>query len=260
MRQKWEMLIVGIFCLMLLIIPLPAQQAQDVLLQWNASTCPACEYNVWRAETQGGPYTKINSSPVSGTNYTDNTVAIGHTYYYVTSTFFPGGQGATLNVSATSGVVNKVTINSPGFGYTNLPGKCPSCGLVFQQRQNGPFTPGFTGGGEFPLDDGPGGGSGGSVFCTNADTNNIVFDGIQQCAVTNGGTGYSPAFTQAIPSDQFDTGVARPWNAASCPARFDASTCANPLNVGGYSPEAQATIGTATLTNPHAPVTSGVWK
>lgn len=244
MRQKWEMLIIGIFSLLLLIIPLPAQQPQDVLLSWSVSNCPACQYNVWRAETQGGPYAKINSSPVSGTNFTDNAVAIGHTYYYVASTFFPGGQGATLNASSTNGVVTKVTINSPGFGYTNHPGTCPDCGLVFQQRQNGPFSTGFTGGGIFPLDDGPGGGSGGDVFCTNAN-DNTVFDSIQQCTIQNGGSGYAPSFTQAIPSDQYDTGVAYP------------SSSGTPH---GFSNEFKAVVGAATLTNPHAPVTSGVWK
>jgi hypothetical protein len=62
----------------------PAQH--NVLLSWTASSSPDIDgYNVYRGETSGGPYAKLNSSLNSGTNYTDSTVANGTTYYYVTT-------------------------------------------------------------------------------------------------------------------------------------------------------------------------------
>jgi fibronectin type 3 domain-containing protein len=40
-------------------------------------------YNVFRGTQSGGPYQAINSSLVPATDYTDNSVAAGATYYYV---------------------------------------------------------------------------------------------------------------------------------------------------------------------------------
>jgi len=54
-----------------------------VSLSWNASTSNVIGYNVYRGTTNGGPYSKINSVLVAGTQYTDTTVANTTTYYYV---------------------------------------------------------------------------------------------------------------------------------------------------------------------------------
>ena len=56
----------------------------SVSLTWTASTSPnVTGYNVYRAATSVGPYTKLTSLPVAVTNYTDNAVLSGQTYYYV---------------------------------------------------------------------------------------------------------------------------------------------------------------------------------
>jgi fibronectin type 3 domain-containing protein len=53
-------------------------------LSWDASASSGIlGYNIYRATGSGGPYTKLNSSVVSATNYTDNAVQSGQTYYYV---------------------------------------------------------------------------------------------------------------------------------------------------------------------------------
>ncbi len=57
--------------------------AHSATLSWTASTSTVAGYNVYRGTTSGGPYTKLNSSLVAGTTYTDNTVAAGQTHYYV---------------------------------------------------------------------------------------------------------------------------------------------------------------------------------
>lgn len=54
-------------------------------LAWRASASFVAGYNVYRGSRPGGPYTRLNSSLVMGTTYTDATVQGGLTYYYVTT-------------------------------------------------------------------------------------------------------------------------------------------------------------------------------
>jgi hypothetical protein len=55
-----------------------------VVLKWRASSSQVAGYNVYRSTAPAGNYVRINSSPVLGTTFTDNTVESGLTYYYVT--------------------------------------------------------------------------------------------------------------------------------------------------------------------------------
>jgi hypothetical protein len=58
----------------------------SVALAWTASTSTnVTGYNVYRGTQSGGPYTKINPSPVAATGYTDTAAQAGATYYYVTT-------------------------------------------------------------------------------------------------------------------------------------------------------------------------------
>jgi hypothetical protein len=60
------------------------QQAATVALGWTASTSSVIGYNVYRGTTTGGPYSsKLTSSPVASTQFTDTGVQSGQTYYYV---------------------------------------------------------------------------------------------------------------------------------------------------------------------------------
>lgn len=63
----------------------------SVTLNWNASTSAVVGYNIYRATQSGGPYTKVNSSLVRATNYTDTTVQAGCTYFYAVTA--SDGQG-----------------------------------------------------------------------------------------------------------------------------------------------------------------------
>jgi len=61
-----------------------ASVVRYVDLKWTASTSTGVSgYNVYRSTTSGGPYSKINSSLVTGTAYTNAGVSPGETYYYV---------------------------------------------------------------------------------------------------------------------------------------------------------------------------------
>lgn len=59
-----------------------AATAHSVSLSWTAAN-GAVGYNLYRAVIAGGPYVKINSDVDGDTQYSDNTVASGQTYYYV---------------------------------------------------------------------------------------------------------------------------------------------------------------------------------
>ena len=61
-----------------------SQSGRGVTINWVASTSSGVVgYNVYRGTTSGGPYTKVNSTPISGTTYIDDNVRAGQTYYYV---------------------------------------------------------------------------------------------------------------------------------------------------------------------------------
>ncbi len=60
------------------------QDSHSVTLRWDPSTSSGIVgYYVYRGTEAGGPYSKVNSSAIAGTQYTDSSVQAGHTYYYV---------------------------------------------------------------------------------------------------------------------------------------------------------------------------------
>ena len=66
-------------------VSLSGAGTHDVILSWTASTTAGVVgYNVYRGTTSGGESaTPLNSSPINGTTYSDETVQAGQTYYYV---------------------------------------------------------------------------------------------------------------------------------------------------------------------------------
>jgi hypothetical protein len=61
-------------------------QSHSVELSWNASTSQdVIGYNIYRSNTSGGPYNKINPVLDASTVYSDTSVSDGSTYYYVTT-------------------------------------------------------------------------------------------------------------------------------------------------------------------------------
>jgi fibronectin type 3 domain-containing protein len=70
----------------------------QVALSWSSSS-GATGYNVKRATTSGGPYTKIGAPTL--TSYTDSSVTNGVTYFYVVSALDSAGESAnSSSVSA----------------------------------------------------------------------------------------------------------------------------------------------------------------
>jgi fibronectin type 3 domain-containing protein len=74
----------------------------NVDLSWQASTSIVAGYNVYRGTESGGPYTKLNSSLISGTTYIDMTVQIGQTYYYVATAVDSNNNESTYSTQASA--------------------------------------------------------------------------------------------------------------------------------------------------------------
>ena len=78
----------------------------EVSLYWDDNTEPDLEgYNVYRSETQGTGYSKINTAIVTVSEYTDSDVQNGTTYYYVVTALdeVPNESGYSNEASATPG-------------------------------------------------------------------------------------------------------------------------------------------------------------
>jgi hypothetical protein len=70
----------------------------SVALSWTASPTSGVAYDIFRANTSGGfGTTPLNSSPITGTSYTDTTVASGQTYFYVATAVDSQGSSADSN-------------------------------------------------------------------------------------------------------------------------------------------------------------------
>jgi hypothetical protein len=78
----------------------------------------ATNYNVKRSTTSGGPYTNITST--SATNYTDNTVLVAPTYYYVVSAVDQFGESTNSTQASGMIVPRHPLISTPIFQGANL--------------------------------------------------------------------------------------------------------------------------------------------
>jgi len=77
-----------------------AQVSHSVDLSWIPGAGTAVGYNVYRGKVSGGPYLQINTVLDASTNYTDNTVASGTTYYYVSTEVNAAGQESAYSNAA----------------------------------------------------------------------------------------------------------------------------------------------------------------
>jgi archaellum component FlaF (FlaF/FlaG flagellin family) len=80
----------------------------NMVLAWNASpTTGVTGYNVYRGTTAGGESsTPLNSTPVSGTTYKDESVTAGATYYYVVRAIAADGVTESADSNEASATVS----------------------------------------------------------------------------------------------------------------------------------------------------------
>lgn len=95
-------------------VPIPAQPAgltgtpttTNTLLGWTANTEPdLAGYNVYRSESPTGTFTKLNTSLLLSTSFTDSTAPRGTSYYHVTAQNSAGPESIPAEVSVTRRIV-----------------------------------------------------------------------------------------------------------------------------------------------------------
>ena len=100
-----------------------------ISLDWSDnSEGDLASYNIYRSSTSGSGYIKQNNSPVTGSNYTDNLVLIGQTYYYiVTAVDVSWNESGYSNQSSAAAIANTIPPAAPtglaaasGNGYISL--------------------------------------------------------------------------------------------------------------------------------------------
>ena len=80
--------------------------SHSVALSWNGTGSQTAGFNVYRSTVSSGPYSKVNGTLVRPTNYSDQTVVSGTTYFYAVT--------AVDTIGAESGYSNKATAAVPG--------------------------------------------------------------------------------------------------------------------------------------------------
>jgi hypothetical protein len=81
----------------------PAPVSHSVTLSWMASASPnVIGYNVYRSTTSGGPYAKLNGSPVGARAYLDSNVASGQSYFYVATAVDSSNNESVYSTQATA--------------------------------------------------------------------------------------------------------------------------------------------------------------
>lgn len=79
----------------------PARSQYVVKITWTASigaaSNPSLTYNVYRAATCPGHFTRVNTVPVTGTSYVDTNAATGAAYCYQVTAVLSGVESAPSN-------------------------------------------------------------------------------------------------------------------------------------------------------------------
>jgi hypothetical protein len=76
----------------------------SVGLTWSPSTSTVVGYNTYFSMQSGGPYTKMTSTPVAATSFTDTAVQAGQTYFFVVTSVDSNNMESAYSVEA-SGLV-----------------------------------------------------------------------------------------------------------------------------------------------------------
>jgi len=78
---------------------------RNVALQWQPSTSGGVSgYYVYRGTSASGPYTKLNNSATTVTNYADSGLNSGTTYYYVVTAVSSDGLESTYSNQVTAAI------------------------------------------------------------------------------------------------------------------------------------------------------------
>jgi len=83
----------------------PTGNLHGVTVTWVASVSSnVVGYNLYRATSLTGNYTRVNSALIGGTSYADNTVSAGQAYIYAATAVDSGGNESLFSTTATASV------------------------------------------------------------------------------------------------------------------------------------------------------------
>ncbi|WP_138752126.1 glycosyl hydrolase 53 family protein [Paenibacillus sinopodophylli] len=117
----------------------------SISVQWK-SVEEADNYQVYRSDSIDGSYVKLSSSPITGTQYTNDSLASGKTYFYKVTAWNAGGEseksdaveGRTVSVTPTPGpTTTPVTEVKPDNRSTELTISDGKLELKAEQNERG---------------------------------------------------------------------------------------------------------------------------
>lgn len=113
-RVQYKAVLIAVCAVGLLVLPWFGTElrAESVKLAWNPSfETSVAGHNVYRSNTPGGPYTRLNKSLIRSPFYTDNSAELNRTYYYSVTTVHASGEesrySSDLKVITESALVAK---------------------------------------------------------------------------------------------------------------------------------------------------------
>ncbi|NLI48481.1 MAG: PQQ-binding-like beta-propeller repeat protein [Acidobacteria bacterium] len=97
----------------------------SIYLDWNSVT-GAVQYKVYRSTTSGGPYSLLSTVSAPTTDYSDNNLSGGFTYYYVVTSYGSGSSACDSGYSVEASATVQGACNLPpmfnGLGSVSAPG------------------------------------------------------------------------------------------------------------------------------------------
>ena len=94
-RRHYQFLAV---CSLLALMLMTALEAGSVRIEWDSQSDPGVVgYHVYRSDSAGGPYQRMTANPVGISIFTDRSVSIGATYYYVVTAVTAEGMESELS-------------------------------------------------------------------------------------------------------------------------------------------------------------------
>jgi len=126
--QPYALVMSGVSCLALAAptgVTATANSNNSILVDWN-SVSGAVQYKVYRSTTSGGPYSLLTTVSAPATDYSDNDIPGGITYYYVVTSYGSGSSACDSGYSSEASATAQGACNLPpvfaGLGSVSTPG------------------------------------------------------------------------------------------------------------------------------------------
>ncbi|HOS99974.1 MAG TPA: S8 family serine peptidase, partial [Acidobacteriota bacterium] len=126
--QPYALVMSGVSCLALAAptgVTATTNGNNSILVDWN-SVSGAVQYKVYRSTTSGGPYSLLSTVSAPTTDYSDNNLSGGFTYYYVVTSYGSGSSACDSGYSVEASATVQGACNLPpmfnGLGSVSAPG------------------------------------------------------------------------------------------------------------------------------------------